>query len=89
MIPIVQNHQADRLERIQAIRDLGRSGYVLGADALIEVLAKDDQIPAEEVTWALQSISGLALGDDVERWEDWFDDLPDETVDSGDLAHQF
>jgi hypothetical protein len=77
VIPIVQDQGADRLERIQAIREMGRNGYVLGADALIEVLSEDDQIPSEEVVWSLESISGLALGDDVERWTDWFNRLPE------------
>ena len=86
VIPIVLDHRADRLERIQAIREMGRNGYVLGADALIEVLSKDDQIPAEEVVWSLESISGLALGSDAERWMDWFNQLPEETTGVADLA---
>ena len=86
VIPIVQDHGADQLERIQAIREMGRAGYVLGADALIEVLGKHDQIPAEEVVWSLESISGLALGNDLNRWTDWFEHLPKETARVADLA---
>ena len=86
VIPIVQDHGADGLERIQAIREMGRTGYVLGADALIEVLAKDDQIPAEEIVWSLESISGLALGDNVERWEDWLGHLPMEITLATDMT---
>jgi hypothetical protein len=86
VIPIVEDPGADQLERIQAIREMGRNGYVLGADALIEVLSKDDQIPAEEVVWSLESISGLALGDDVDRWTDWFNQLPKEITYVTDLA---
>ncbi len=86
LIPMVQDHEANQLERIQAIREMGRSGYVLGADALIEALRSDDQIPAEEVVWSLESISGLALGDNVERWADWFDHLPKETVRAEEMA---
>ena len=80
VIPIVLDHEADQLERIQAIREMGRAGYVLGADALIEVLGKDDQIPAEEVVWSLESISGLALGDDVKKWTGWFNQLPSDAT---------
>jgi|SRR5271157_201036 len=86
VIPIVQDHGADQLERIQAIREMGRTGYVLGADALIEVLGRDDQIPTEEVVWSLESISGLALGDDLNKWTAWFNHLPKETTRVTDLA---
>jgi hypothetical protein len=86
VIPIVQDHGANQLERIQAIRDMGKSGYVLGADALIELLGKDNQIPAEEVVWSLESISGLALGHDLDGWTKWFNHLPEETVRVADLA---
>ena len=86
VIPIVQDRGTDRLERIQAIREMGKAGYVLGADALIEVLGKDDQIPAEEVVWSLESISGLALGNDANRWTDWLNHLPRETASIADLA---
>jgi len=65
VIPIVLDHDADQLERIQAIREMGRAGYILGSDALIELLGDHDEIPAEEVVWCLESISGLALGDDL------------------------
>ena len=61
------------------MRWVGRDTF-WGADALIDILGKDDQIPAEEVVWSLESISGLSLGDDVKRWENWFVHLPKETV---------
>ena len=51
VIPIVKDEGANTLERILAIREMGRTGYVLGADALINLLGKDDQIPSEEVVW--------------------------------------
>ena len=68
VIPIVEDAGANTLERIQAIREMGRTGYVFGADALIDILVKDDQIPSNEIVWSLESISGLALGDDVRKW---------------------
>jgi len=83
VIPIVQDHGAHPLERIQAIREMGRAGYVLGADALIEILDADDQIPREEVIWSLEAISGLVLGADPKRWADWWDGLPQKRVNSG------
>ena len=52
---------------------------MLGADALIEVLGKDNQIPAEEVVWSLESISALALGADVKKWTGWFNQLPSDS----------
>jgi hypothetical protein len=81
LIPLVRDRSADPRQRTEAIRDMGRAGYVLGADALIEVLAGDDQVPAEEVLWALEAISGLALGDDARRWsEEWFAGLPEDVT---------
>ncbi len=76
VIPIVEDEGANTLERIQAIRQMGRTGYVLGADALIDLLGKNDQILAQEVVRSLESISGLALGNDAKRWTTWFDHLP-------------
>jgi len=80
LIPIVEDEEANTLDRIQAIREMGRAGYALGADALIDLLGKDDQIPSAEVVWSLESISGLALGHDVEKWTDWFDHLPSDAT---------
>jgi len=80
VIPIAQDRGAHPLERIQAIRELGRAGYVLGADALIGLLRNDDQIPRKEVIWSLEAISGLALGDDIEQWANWFGHLAGETT---------
>jgi hypothetical protein len=73
VVPIALDEGANTLERIQAIREMGRAGYVLGADALIDLLGNNDQVPTNEVVLSLESISGLALGTDVKRWSDWFD----------------
>ncbi len=86
VIPIVEDEGANKLERIQAIREMGRAGYALGARALIDLLGNDGQIPSEEVVWSLESISGLALGDDVEKWNDWFDRLPTDATLVADLS---
>jgi hypothetical protein len=80
LIPIVRDRSADPRQRTEAIREMSRAGYVLGADALIEVLA-DDQVPAEEAIWALEAISGLNLDDDARRWsEEWLAGLPAEAT---------
>ncbi len=47
---------------------MGRSRIRFGFDTLIDLLSKGDQIPSKEIVWALESISGLALGEDVEKW---------------------
>ena len=65
---------------------MGRAGYVAGADALIGLLGTDDTIPSEEVVWALEAISGLALGLDKPSWINWFDQLPEKAVRVADLA---
>ena len=75
LIPLVRNPQARIMDRIQAIRDMGRVGYVLGADTLIDLLQDGDQTLKEELVWALEAISGLAWGDDPDRWRAWWDDL--------------
>jgi hypothetical protein len=80
VIPLVTDCRANPLERIQAIREMGRTGYVLGADVLIQLLGADDQIPSEELIWSLEAISGLALGDDREGWEDWWKSLSSEAT---------
>ena len=64
-----------------AIRNIGSEGYILGADALIGLLQGDDAIPREEVVWALEAISGMAYGDDKDRWAAWRSELPAEIDD--------
>ena len=85
VIPIVEDEGADTLERIQAIREMGRKGYALNADALIDLLGKN-QIPSKEIVWSLESISGLALGDDVGTWRDWFDCFRSDATSVTDMA---
>jgi hypothetical protein len=81
LIPLVRDRSADPRQRTEAIREMGRAGHVLGADALIEVLGGDDQVPAEEAVWALEAISGLSLDDDAWRWtEEWLAGLPGEAT---------
>jgi hypothetical protein len=81
LIPLVRDREADPLDRIHAIRDMGKAGHALGADALIEVLSSDHHVPAEEAIWSLEAISGLALGDDSRRWSDqWLAGLPEEVT---------
>lgn len=77
VIPLVANRQSTREDRILAIRQMGSDGYVIGADVLISLLHDvDDAIPSEEVIWALEAISGMAHGDDKERWLAWWNSLP-------------
>ena len=75
-IPLIEDRQARREERILSIRNMGAEGYVVGAGALIRLLGNDDAIPAEAVIWALEAISGMAYGDDDERWAAWWSSLP-------------
>jgi hypothetical protein len=79
LIPIVEDARATSLERIQAIREMGRAGYVLGSDKLIDLLG-DEQLPSEEIVWSLESISGLALGEHVEKWTNWFNHLRSDAI---------
>jgi hypothetical protein len=78
LIPLLENRQANPDDRTLAIREMGSNGYALGADALIGLLGNDDAIASEEVTWALEAISGMAYGDDPDGWTAWFSTLPSE-----------
>jgi predicted RNA-binding Zn-ribbon protein involved in translation (DUF1610 family) len=78
LIPLIENRQGNREDRILAIRNMGSKGFVLGADALIGLLGREDAIPREELTWALEAISGMAYGDDPGRWIAWWNSLPAE-----------
>jgi hypothetical protein len=76
VIPTIRDRRARVMDRIQAVRSMGQTGHALGADVLIDLLEDGDGIPKEEVVWALESISGMALGDDPDRWAAWWDHVP-------------
>lgn len=82
-VATIKNEQAPLIERLRAIRRLGREGFAVGVDALVDVLRRGPEELAAEATWALEAISGLPLGADVARWEAWRADLPDEAVSLG------
>ena len=86
LLPIVHDGHADVSERIHAVREIGRAGYLLGTDTLIAELADGSAIPTEELVWALESISGQVLGDDPAAWAKWFDRLPDPALSDIDYA---
>lgn len=76
VIPAVRDRQSRSENRILAIREMGVQGFLLGADALIDLLRDCDDIPKEEVVWALCMLSGMAWGDDPDRWQGWWESLP-------------
>jgi predicted RNA-binding Zn-ribbon protein involved in translation (DUF1610 family) len=76
VLPIIRDRGAKRCDRIASIRDWASCGVVLGADALIDLLGDPGDIPKEEIAWALSMVSGLDLGDDPQRWQAWWDELP-------------
>ncbi len=80
VIPVVGDGKAPLIDRVQAVRELGRVGYAIGAEALVGQLEAGNPVPQEEVVWALEAISGLALGHDPERWREWLEGLPSEAV---------
>jgi DNA-directed RNA polymerase subunit RPC12/RpoP len=77
VIPTIGNSQSPILDRVEAVRAMGEAGFVAGADSLIELLRNGTEIPREELVWALETISGLTLGDDPPAWADWWDRVPD------------
>jgi hypothetical protein len=76
IIPLILDDEAPIQERVQAIRDMGNAGYLLGADALIELLHDPEPRIRTVSLWSMQNISGLAFGDDVSQWSNWWDNLP-------------
>lgn len=70
------NQQATSAERLQAIRQLGQEGFVVGAEALIDVVRHGPANLAEEAIWALETISGQSLGGDADQWDNWRSSLP-------------
>ena len=75
LLPVVRDQTAKRGDRITAIRDWANLGFVLGADHLIDLLRQPDEIPLEEITWALEMVSGMPWGNEPFRWQSWWDDL--------------
>ena len=84
VIPTVMDRGAKVMDRILAIRDMGRVGHLLGADSLIDLLRDGDAALKEEVVWSLEAISGRVLGDDVEPWSSWWDGLPGRGIGASD-----
>jgi hypothetical protein len=78
LIPTIRNSEANVSERIHAVRIMGMEGYTVGADTLIELLRTGGAIPGEDLAWALESISGLVLGNDPEAWAAWWESLPEQ-----------
>ena len=76
VIPVVENRQAKPDDRIVAIRSMGFQGYAMGADALIGLLKKQRRDPDAGGHLALESISGMVYGDDLDRWTAWWNALP-------------
>jgi hypothetical protein len=50
----------------------------LATTVLVGLWCVLDVIPRQEVTWALEAISGMAYGDDPDRWAAWWNELPTE-----------
>lgn len=80
VVPFVADPDADWSERILAIRDMGMAGYLAGAETLIGLLKSSNAELRQEAQWALENISGISCGQGMERWQDWWQSLPDEPV---------
>ena len=51
VIPTIRNSQSPQPRRINAVRAMGQAGFVVGADALIELLRNGGEIPRAELLW--------------------------------------
>jgi hypothetical protein len=76
IIPTIADRNARIMDRIQAIREIGLVGYVMGADTLIELLRTSDMVLSPEIVWSLQAVSGQGFGHDVDRWQTWIESVP-------------
>jgi hypothetical protein len=76
LLPVIADGLARRSDRIMALREWARLGFVLGADILIGQLREGGDIPKEEIAWALSMASGMALGNETDRWQAWWEGLP-------------
>jgi hypothetical protein len=76
IIPTISDRNARIMDRIQAIREIGRIGYVMGADTLIGQLRSADMMISPEIVWSLQAVSGQGLGHDVSGWQAWIESVP-------------
>lgn len=76
VLPVIRDPLAPRADRIQAIREWRKAGAPIGADTLIDLLRDPGDIPKDEIIWSLSGVSGMALGDDPDRWETWLKEFP-------------
>jgi hypothetical protein len=76
VLPAIRDRRAKRGDRLVAIGEWVNAGFVLGADALIGLLREPGDLPKEQILWALCLVSGNAWGDEPDRWQAWWDDLP-------------
>ena len=76
VIPLVRNSAAPIQRRIRAIRTLGRAGWLVGSDSLIELLTSANDDLRRESLSALRLISGELNGQRPEEWQVWLQNLP-------------
>jgi hypothetical protein len=75
VLPTIRDREARRGDRLVAIRQWAGAGSVLGADVLIDLLRDPGEVPKEDVVWALRMVSGMTWGDELDRWQVWWDEL--------------
>jgi hypothetical protein len=88
LVPAISDRSKNAQDRIQAMRSMGATGYVLGADTLIDVLREGDDRFTETATWSLEAISGLALGNDAARWSHCWAERNPKEVSASEFALQ-
>jgi hypothetical protein len=77
LVPLIEDREANREDRILAIRRMGSQGYFMGADALIGLLRNVDAIPREVINSALwwkdraPGLAALAPAGTAPRRELW------------------
>ena len=76
VLPVIEDPHAPRTDRIQAIQNWRKAGVPIGAATLIDLLRNPGDIPKDEIIWSLSSVSGMAWGDEPDRWQAWLDGLP-------------
>jgi len=74
VVPLVLNPDADLDLRCRAARNLA-GGSLLGAEALIGLLADAPDELRQDVLWSLEAIAGRRFGEDPAAWRLWLEQV--------------
>jgi WD40 repeat protein len=74
-VPILLDPAADLELRCRTARSLGTAGSLVGAEALIKLLADGPEDLRQDALWSLEAIAGRRLGEDPAAWRAWLGEV--------------